>query len=83
MSTTIAALVLEKWQITLLRRISTFNIQPTTVVAIEVHWASFTSKLVGNGATVHRLVLASRGKGLASYNRHKRLPKVAWLSSSV
>jgi len=48
------------------------------VVAIEVHRAGFNSKLVGNGATVHRLVLASRSKGLAIYNRLKRLPKAAW-----
>ena len=45
------------------------------VVAIEVHRASFN---VGNGAAVHRLVLASRSKGLASYNRLKRIPNAAW-----
>jgi len=35
-------------------------------------------KVIGNRATVHRLVLASRGKGLASYNRFKLLLKSAW-----
>ena len=48
------------------------------VVAILVHRACFNSKWVGNGATAHRLVLAGRRKGLASYNRLKRLPKAAW-----
>ena len=68
---------LRKWQVTLPRHISTFNIQPARVAAVDVHRASFNSKLVGNGATLHRLVLASLGKGLASYNRLKRLSQAA------
>ena len=48
------------------------------MVTIEGHRARFGSKVLGNGATVHRLVLASRGKGLAKYTRFKQLLKAAW-----
>ena len=47
-------------------------------VTIEGHRAQFGSKVIGNGATVHRLVLASRGKSLASYTKLKQLLKAAW-----
>ena len=42
-------------------------------VTIAKHRARFGSKVIGNGSTVHRLVLASRGKGLASYSSFKQL----------
>jgi len=48
------------------------------VVTIEGHRADFGLKVIGNGATVHRLVLASRGKSLASYTKLKQLLKAAW-----
>ena len=48
------------------------------VVIIEGHRADFGLKVFGNGATVHRLVLASRSKSLASYNKLKQLLKAAW-----
>ena len=43
------------------------------MVTIENHRAGFNSKVLGNGATVHRLVLASRGKCLGSYTSFKEL----------
>jgi len=48
------------------------------MVTIEGHRANFGLKVIGNGATVHRLVLASRGKSLASYTKLKQLLKAAW-----
>ena len=48
------------------------------MVTIEGHRARFGSKLIGNGATIHRLVLASRGESLGSYNSFKQLLKAAW-----
>ena len=48
------------------------------VVTIEGHRARFGLKVIGNGATVHRLVLSSRGRGLASYTKLKQLLKAAW-----
>ena len=47
-------------------------------VTIGGHRAQFGSKVIGNGATVHRLILASRGKSLASYTKLKHLLKAAW-----
>ena len=54
-------------------------LQNEKVVTIEGHRAQFGSKVIGNGATVHRLVLASRGKSLASYTKLKQLLKAAWV----
>jgi len=48
------------------------------LVAIEGHRARVGTKVIGNGATVHRLVLESRGKSLASYTKLKQLLKAAW-----
>jgi hypothetical protein len=48
------------------------------VVTIEGHRAHFGAKVIGNGATLHRLVLASHGKNLASYTKLKELLKAAW-----
>ena len=48
-----------------------------SVVTIEGHRAQFGLRVIGNGATVHRLVLASRGKSLASYTKLKQLLKAA------
>lgn len=42
-------------------------------VTIECHRANFGSKVIGNGATLHRLVLASRGNSLASYQSINQL----------
>ena len=47
-------------------------------VTIGGHRALFGSKVIGNGATVHRLILASRGKSLGSYTKLKQLLKAAW-----
>ena len=48
------------------------------MVTIQGHRAHFGSTLIGgNGATVHRLVLASRGKSLANYATFKHLLKAA------
>ena len=47
------------------------------VVTIEGHRAQFGSKVIGSGATVHRLILASRGKSLASYTKLKQLLRAA------
>ena len=48
------------------------------MVTIQGHRAHFGSTVIGNGATVHRLVLASRGKSLANYAKFKHLLKAAW-----
>jgi hypothetical protein len=42
-------------------------------VTIQSHRARFDSTVIGNGATLHRLVLASRGKSLANYSSFKEL----------
>ena len=47
-------------------------------VTIEGHRALFGSKVFENGATVHRLILATRGKSLGSYTRFKQLLRAAW-----
>ena len=47
-------------------------------VTIGGHRVQFGLKVIGNGATVHRLILASRGKSLASYIKLKHLLKAAW-----
>jgi hypothetical protein len=47
-------------------------------VTVQGHRAEFGAKVIGNGATLHRLVLASRGKSLASYTKLKELLKAAW-----
>jgi hypothetical protein len=49
-----------------------------SAVTIEGHRARFGSTVIGNGATLHRLVLASHGKSLASYAPLKQLLKAAW-----
>jgi hypothetical protein len=48
------------------------------VVTIEGHRAHFGVKVIGNGATLHRLILANRGKSLAGYKKFKQLLKAAW-----
>ena len=48
-------------------------------VTIESHRTQFGSVVIGNGATVHRLILASRGKSLGSYTKLKELLKAAWV----
>ena len=48
-----------------------------SLVTIEGHRVRFGSKVIRNGATAHRLVLASRGKSLASYTTLKQLLKAA------
>ena len=48
------------------------------MVTIQGHRAHFGWTVIGNGATVHRLILASRGKGLANYAKFKHLLKAAW-----
>lgn len=47
-------------------------------VTIEGHRAQFGLKVIGNGATVHRLILASSGKSLDSYTKLKQLLKAAF-----
>jgi len=47
-------------------------------VTIQGHRAQFGSNVIGNGATLHRLVLASRGKSLGSYTKLKQLLRAAW-----
>ena len=47
-------------------------------VTIEGHRALFGSKVIGKGATVHRLILASEGRSLGSYTKLKHLLKAAW-----
>ena len=47
------------------------------MVTIQGHRAHFDSTVIGNGATVHRLILASRGKSLANYAKYKHLLKAA------
>jgi len=48
------------------------------MVTIASHRTRFGLKVIGNGATIHRLIFASRGKGLASYAKFKHLLKAAW-----
>ena len=61
----------------------TFNIRPARVVALDVHRASYNSKLVENGATVHRLVLASRRKAQLAITDSSAYHRLLGLSSSV
>ena len=48
------------------------------LVTIGGHRARLGAAVSGNGATLHRLVLARRGKSLASYTKFKHLLKAAW-----
>ena len=49
------------------------------MVTTKGHRLRFGSEVIGNGATLHRVVLASRGKSLASYGSLKQLLKAAWV----
>ena len=46
-------------------------------VTISGHREQFKLDVIGNGATLHRLVLASHGKSLASYTSFKQLLRAA------
>ena len=44
-------------------------------VTISGHRKQFKLDMIGNGATLHQLVLASHSKHLASYTSFKQLPR--------
>ena len=48
------------------------------LVTVGGHRARLGAAVLGNGATLHRLILARRGKSLASYTKFKHLLKAAW-----